>query len=504
MKLYKSITIAATIAAGVAATGCSDWLDYTPKDKQLYEQQFSTVDGFHTTVNGIYTLLSSSSLYGYSLSYGAIDAMGLSYNVGQTNYALYQLKNADYTATYASSTLTSIWTSAYNVILNVNLVLQALDEYPGVLSETDAQLIRAEMLAIRAYLHLDLTRIFGPTPSSAEALAGLAVPFADTPEAVKRERLSADAILNDHIIPDLTEAQNILERIDPIVTEGVLNTDGGSTSNNWDRYRQLRMNYYAVTLLKARAYMWKADYVSALSEAKKIADSPQSASTFPWVDGTKLLGNSINPDRGFSTECLFGFYNDELSNVYDNSFSGDLDPDRLLQVASEYVALIFPITSDYRYQTQWRANGGIKAGYEFVKYESFETSGTNPDFWATFYGMMRITEAYYIAAEASLNIDGNTTAARGYLNTVRVARGVNLPLEESLSAADLQKEIELEYAREMRGEGQNFFLLKRLNASVGTRSSGSKSHLNGSDPVTYDSPAKAVRYSVPIPAGETY
>ena len=90
MKLYKTLTLATAIGFATAMSGCSDWLDYTPKDKQLYEQQFSTAEGFHTTVNGIYTQLTSSSLYGYNLSYGPIDAMGLSFDVGQANNTMYQ------------------------------------------------------------------------------------------------------------------------------------------------------------------------------------------------------------------------------------------------------------------------------------------------------------------------------------------------------------------------------------------------------------------------------
>lgn len=225
MKLFKSTFISAALAVAFSMTGCSDWLDYTPKDKQLYEQQFTTVSGFHTTVNGIYTLLTSSSLYGYNLSYGPIEAIGLAYNVGSTNNALYQCRTASYTGEHASAILTAIWSTAYKTILNANLVLQALKDYPDVLQKDDAELIRAEMLAVRAYLHLDLTRMFGPTPNS--GFTGLAVPFADTPEAIKRERLSAEVILKEHIIPDLEEAQKILKEVDPVITEGVLNTDGG-------------------------------------------------------------------------------------------------------------------------------------------------------------------------------------------------------------------------------------------------------------------------------------
>ena len=44
--------------------GCTDWLDYKPKDKQSEEQQFSTKDGFYAAVNGIYNRMAGNSLYG--------------------------------------------------------------------------------------------------------------------------------------------------------------------------------------------------------------------------------------------------------------------------------------------------------------------------------------------------------------------------------------------------------------------------------------------------------
>ena len=501
MKLYKTLTLATAIGFATAMSGCSDWLDYTPKDKQTYEQIFSTETGFHTTVNGIYNTLSSSALYGYNLSYGPIEALGLSYEIPSSAGSMYECKNATYTGTYLPGILSNIWGTAYKTILNANLVLEALDEYPGVLTEQDSQMLRAEMLALRAYLHLDLTRLFGPIPAT--NVSGLAVPYAENTEVVKRDRIPADEIIRDYIIRDLSEAEKIMKEHDPILTDGVLSSSGESTADNWYRYRQVRLNYYAVILLKARAYLWIADYDSALAEAKKITDSTDAADTFPWVAPNRLLGNSTNPDCIFSTECLFGFYDNTLSDIYKNTFSATLEASSVRQPAKNYVNnTLFTNVADYRYLSQWVANSTLSSGYEFIKYKSFTTNANNPDFWATFYGLLRKSEAYYIAAESALN-SGDNTAAIDYLNTVLVARG--LPgLAETTGTAAIQKEIELEYVRELRGEGQSFFTLKRLNANIGEYYSGCKPHLCGAANPGFDSPSKAIRYNVPIPSGETY
>jgi hypothetical protein len=73
MKLYKLFI--AVMACSIM-TSCSDWLDYTPKDKQTYDQQFGTKAGFHNAVTGVYAKMANSSLYGYNLTYGPLDIMG--------------------------------------------------------------------------------------------------------------------------------------------------------------------------------------------------------------------------------------------------------------------------------------------------------------------------------------------------------------------------------------------------------------------------------------------
>ena len=307
MKLYKLFI--AVMACSILAS-CSDWLDYTPKDKQTYEQQFGTKAGFRNAVTGVYNKLASSSLYGYNLSYGALDIMGQMYVVPNTNTSRLELKNYTWSGEYGSSVLYAIWSSAYSTILNANLVLEAAEDAKGtILSVDEYKLIKGEMLGVRAFLHLDLLRLFGPI--YANNPQGLSIPYNDGIEATRKERMPADKLVSDKLLRDLNEAELLLADVDPVLENGVLNTDGAE-EGNWERYRQLRMNYYAVVLLKARLYLWTGDYANALIEAQKITDSEKVEEFFPDVNPNRLLANSINPDRGFSTECLFGFY----SNIF--------------------------------------------------------------------------------------------------------------------------------------------------------------------------------------------
>lgn len=494
----KYIISAVAVFLGLAASGCSDWLDYNPKDKQTEDQQFSTPEGFHSTVNGIYNSLGSSSLYGRNLSYGPIDIMGALYNIPGSNTGNVEWEKGTWSGSTASAGLQSIWTSAYRAILNMNLVLRALDEHGDVLTTQDKTLMKGELLALRAYMHFDLARLFGPNYSRNKA--GLTVPFADAPEVIKRDRLTAEDIFNNKILPDLIEAQKLLADTDPVLTDGVLNTDGGY-DGNWFRYRQNRMNWYAVTLTLARVYLWMGDNNNALAEARKITDSPKAKETFPWVVPSRLLGNNTNPDRLFSTECLFGFYNNALSNIYEYNFQGTLEAN-VLQPRRGYVDILFPESGDYRRQSQWSASMASASDNDFVKYKGFKANATTPEFWASFFGIMRVSEAYLIAAECLAKAN-DIAGAAGYINTLKKARGIQ-DVADNTTQANMLTQIKWEYLREMRGEGQIYFMHKRNWQAFGGWTGGVYAFDATGLSELFDTPSTTVRYTVPVPAAENY
>ena len=73
--------------------------------------------------------------------------------------------------------------------------------------------------------------------------------------------------------------------------------------------------------------------------------------------------------------------------------------------------------------------------------------------------LIRLAEMYLIASEAQYRL-GDTDQALASLNSLRVARNLQ-PLQELPS--DYYLELVHEYRRELAGEGQLFFLYKRLN-----------------------------------------
>lgn len=114
---------------------------------------------------------------------------------------------------------------------------------------------------------------------------------------------------------------------------------------------------------------------------------------------------------------------------------------------------------DYRYRASWIATGSNSYYY---KYSDMVANGSIQN---TMVPMLRLGEMFLIAAESQ---SSNLASGLQYVNILRKNRGVaNL----STLTPDLLK---YEYVRELYGEGQLFYLYKRLYSDIISSSSSSK------------------------------
>lgn len=486
MKLNKYI-ITLSVALCAMLSGCTDWLDTQPNDKQSEEQQFSTKDGFYSAVNGVYNRMSGSNLYGKTLSYGDLDLLGQYYIVEQSNQGSYYkylraLTNWDYTEEGVSAVLSSTWNEAYSTIMNINVVLNNIEKDATgkkVLPQREYKMLKGEMLAARAMIHFDMLRWFGPIYSKNPE--GRGIPYNDTTEPQILTMHNAKTALNDYILRDLKEAENLLAESDPVITEGPRAEYDEVNLDNSMRYRQLRLNYYATVLLTARAYLWGDDVDSALAEAQKLTEDAKVKGFFPAVDKAKLLGNYNDPDRMFSTESLFGYYNKNRGLIYDGTFGGSNTGTGLLIPRSGYVdGQLFGSSDaeDIRYKSQWELGETLEgqSSMKLTKFKDINDAGKNnaennkedetgvlqvQKFYGTYCSLIKLSEAYYIAAECMMR-NGNLAEAWNYLNTVRENRGLG-SYPTTTAEKTFWNYLTLDYIREFVGEGQKFFYFKRRN-----------------------------------------
>ena len=250
-----------------STTSCADWLDVKMEDQIMDNMLYSEESGFKIALNGAY--LDMINLYGSDLSAGKIDIMAQYYNVTENYnhtykiYPGYKFDDGEY-----ESFRDNVWTKAYRLIANLNVLLEHCDEEGSALSPTLYPIVKGEALALRAMIHLDMLRLFGPVYNDATA-SEKCIPYQLSSSKDIQPLLPASEVL-ENVIKDLKDASDLLKDSDPIITDGIRNSlqNDNGLDNDFLNYRQLRLNYYATQALLARAYAWKGDKTEAYNIAK--------------------------------------------------------------------------------------------------------------------------------------------------------------------------------------------------------------------------------------------
>ena len=477
-KIYKTIMSVCSLCVlcllSVLCVSCDDYLDVTPSDKQTAAQVFASKAGFYTASNGIYDALSGDDLYGKHMTWEALDLMAPSYVTTNSVQYMKSLAANSYTDSYSAPILSSIWEKAYALILNCNLLIDQIDQQQGKLTTQEANVLKGEMLGVRAFLHLDMLRLFGPVPSN--GLDQLAIPYNESSDVYVHDLISIKEAVQK-IIADLDAAEELLKD-DPIIENGPMMSEATGSESVQLRYRQYRMNYYAVIALKARAYYWVFDTQNAMAQAKRLIEDEKVQQMFPAVDPNKLLANTSNPDRVFSSEVLMGVYDKDRDQVFSDYFDSSAPTNQRLVPSSTYVAGSYGLfghlllgleTYDYRFQSQWELASGLGAvGYTFIKYKKIDqpdpTDEDSEYYYAKMIPLITMQEMYYIMMELS----ATDLEKVDWYNKARVRRGC-----PDLSAMGVLPTLAMylgygygpyffgqEVRRETWGSGQYFFYVK--------------------------------------------
>lgn len=454
-------------------SSCKKFLDVQPEDKVLETQLFSTKQGIQSVLNGLYINLAKSELYGDNLSLSTIEVLAQRYNIPST-HSLTKIATYAYTDQPTSGRLENIWTAAYSNVLNVNSFLENLEKYKGTVDSKTEAIYRGEALAMRAYLHFDLLRLYGPRYSTVDSTKQ-SLPYYDSSKSSINPLLPANEFMVK-ILTDLAQAETLL-KADAIVTGGV-NTAGANDAVDFLKSnRNYRLNYYAVKGLQARAYLYRGDKVSALAAAKEVI---AVSDKFKWTTTTNALSEKTNPDRIFSTEMIFGVMNTQLYTRYTALFDPNITDANILAPLPARLNTVFESNeNDYRFNLNWSIpSTGVKSYRTFYKYADVIDKTKTFRFTIP---LLKISEMYFIAAECEpIAADGIN-----YLNTVRANRGLTALASTIVVNTELQKE----YQKEFFGEGQLFYYYKRRNiTAIG----------NGSSTANI-----TVNYAIPLPVSES-
>lgn len=479
----KKIIYTMIIACTTLFASCDSWLEVKPYDQIAEGELQKSEEGYQKMLNGIYIDLNSDALYGQTLSVEMIEVMGGAYTIGADNsvWGNYKdLSSYQYNTEYWRNRLDQTWNKAYALILNCNKILETIDGNKNLFTDGSYYIIKGEALALRAMLHFDMLRLFGPVYSKDSDKK--AIPYytkqTNSPEPI----LTAQEVM-EKITTDYEDALNYLAN-DPVKTEGTMMSSTEDGSSNFLRYRALRLNYYAVEALMARAYLYMGNKTEAFKYATDVIKTADQ-NIFPFVDKNLVIGSPADPDRIFSSEVLFALTNTSRGTIHKNFFDPSRLPNYVFRMDDSMMSnLVYGgaattggYQDDYRYRACWMATGSNRY---FYKYSDMVANGSIQN---TMIPMVRLGEMFLIAAESQ---SGDLKAGVQYVNALRRNRGVaNL----TTLTPDLLK---YEYIRELYGEGQLFFLYKRLNSDIITSATSSK-----------NPKASDLIFVVPLPDTET-
>ena len=280
-----------------------------------------------------------------------------------------------------------------------------------------------------------------------------------------------------HVLADLTEAERLLADEQGHENETPFMTD-----------RKIHLNLHAVRALMARVYLTMGDKPKALEYAQKvIAQSGRQLKTKTEV---------INDLAGVLSkkECLFGVYFSGFYSIVSPKLQQTISYSSL-DLRSDFMDMYEKGVSglDYRtnaYFTSVELGGTAK--YRLSKftdiYDLQNNASARPADLIQGINLIRLPEMYYIAAECLLDTD-YTEALRLY-NEVVTNRGLD-PISGEGDGKLTIDILNTERYREMIGEGQTFFNMKRQNLSIPSYD----------NTVTYK--PESGMYVVPIPDAET-
>lgn len=479
----KKIIYTMIIACTTLFASCDSWLEVKPYDQIAEGELQKSEEGYQKMLNGIYIDLNSDALYGQTLSVEMIEVMGGAYSIGSDNsvWGNYKdLSSYQYNTEYWRDRLDQTWNKAYALILNCNKILETIDGNKNLFTDGSYYIIKGEALALRAMLHFDMLRLFGPVYSKDSDKK--AIPYytkqTNSPEPI----LTAQEVM-EKITADYEDALNYLAN-DPVKTEGTMMSSTEDGSSNFLRYRALRLNYYAVEALMARAYLYMGNKTEAFKYATDVIKTADQ-NIFPFVDKNLVIGSPADPDRIFSSEVLFALTNTNRGTIHKNFFDPSRLPNYVFRMDDSMMSnLVYGgaattggYQDDYRYRACWMATGSNRY---FYKYSDMVANGSIQN---TMIPMVRLGEMFLIAAESQ---SGDLKAGVKYVNALRRNRGV---ASLTTLTPDLLK---YEYIRELYGEGQLFYLYKRLNSDIITSATSSK-----------NPKASDLIFVVPLPDTET-
>jgi len=452
-----------TIIWGVALlsfSSCSDYLNILPDDKITSETFWTSSDDATLALNGIYSVLRNSYVYGYG---GGMDAC--TPNAYQWAYwEGGEMQVGDGSIFSGSGYIVSgRWTNCYRGIYRANYFLENIDKVP-LMTDDAKNKMKAQAYFLRGVFYDLLVRAYGGVPLITKTLT------AD--EAKTVSRASADEIWSQ-IRSDYAEAEKYLP-VDANNGEATLGAAYGMEmktylyTSQWDKVLEYcdkidALNKYKLYPSYYGLFQYENEGNNETIFALSFMDGANSQGSYfdrYWQPQNLKYGmdgsNSVAP-----TQLLVDEYETiDGSPVDKNNPYKNRDPRldfTILRPGAYFQGQLYPV--------EIKNHTGAKVGFGIRKY-TIETmkvvGGQSPlDFMILRYG-----DVLLCRAEAMIETNQNIDGAIALINRIRTERtDVKMPpVKSGLSQVEARKALRHERRIELALEGQFWDDIKRWNA----------------------------------------
>ena len=386
----------------------SDWLTIQPQDTLAKEEMFASKQGFYDALYGVYTTSRTNYNHNGHLMSNFIEYLASQWEV-QSGTPQEDMKYHEYGTLDAQ--IATIFTNEYKTIANINLMLSYL-ETQTFLTKAEYEQIKAECLALRAWLHFDLIRMWGPIPGKIN-MSKKYLPYVT--------ELTYDRNNALYYGPYIEKLQNDMNEAESLFA-------------NYPEFTSFRLGKWGVLALQARINFWLGNKDLANQYAMTILNYSQNEGKDQFQLGK--LDNIGAKDYRFTKEHLFGIHVDFTTKPFTNT----------LYNTTAYLDQLFEYNaSDIRVEL-WkdRTQVGLQEPAKNpLKYSEGEGSVS----------IVRLSEIYFIAMET-----GTLEQANELYQLFTTVRGLSFT---QMTSMDQVKEILLnEYRKEFISEGVLFYYYK--------------------------------------------
>ena len=421
MTMKRYISIALGLLTATTMVSCS-WFDISPKTDIKASEFFEKASGFESALTGLYVKMTDNNAYGKNYTMGYMERLVQRYDnisaENKLNIYIYNEQNS------SRSTQAAMWLASYNIIANANNLLKWLDANgERVLDPESHKRIRGEAHAVRAFLHFDLLRLWGPMYRSDST--SRSIPYRLSIGTERLPRLAANEVM-DNVVNDLKTAEELLSYQEDSKLSGVTN-----------QYNRCHFTIHSVRALMARVLNYRDDKEGAMHYAQLA------------IDGCNLsLANdqTMFDDPALFCESLFCINYYDMSNLMGEWTDGTPEQAHSY-ITMENLWKLYPDRNDARY----RHNLGFLQFNDVVPAKAITRKYVRNQ---NMIPLIRLAEMYYILCE-SATLD----EAPKYLNYVLESRGLS---NSGTFASDKDRilALDLEYSKEFYAEGQYFHFLK--------------------------------------------